>query len=66
MYHLTFYNNIFQYVYEYMNSEKLLSSSYKEEIEEISYVINISISDYVYKEVTLESKYMFSKKNHNV
>lgn len=49
-----------------MNSEKLLSSSYKEEIEEISYVINISISDYVYKEVTLESKYMFSKKNHNV
>lgn len=58
----TFYdNNIFQYVYEYMQSEKVLSHSYKDNAEPKSYVDDISIGDYVYKEVIVESKNMFSK-----
>jgi len=58
----TFYdNNIFQYVYEYMQSEKLFSTSYKDNCEDKSYVDDISIGDYLYKEVIVERKNMFSK-----
>ena len=58
----TFYdNNIFEYVYEYMQSEKLLSPSFKDNAEDISYVDDISIGEYMYKEVTVDSKHMFSK-----
>lgn len=44
-----------------MQSEKLLSSSYVDNAEDISYVDDISIGDYMYKEVTVENKHMFSK-----
>jgi hypothetical protein len=58
----TFYNNnIFQYVYEYMQSEKLVSTSYKDNAEDKSYVDDIAIGDYVYKEAIVEIKHMLSK-----
>ena len=58
----TFYNNnIFEYMYEYIQSEKILSPSYKDNTEETSYVDDIFIGDYMYKEVTVENKHMFSK-----
>ena len=60
----TFYdNNIFQYVYEYMESEKLVSTSYKDNTEDKLYVDDISIGDYLYKEVAVEIKHMFNKQN---
>lgn len=58
----TFYdNNIFQYVYEYMQSEKLVSTSYKDDTEDKSYVDDISIGDYLYKEAIVEIKHILSK-----
>jgi len=54
-------NNIFQCVYEYMQSEKVLSHSYKDNAEAKPYVDDTAIGDYVYKEVTVEVKHMFSQ-----
>jgi len=54
-------NNIFQCVYEYMQSEKVLSHSYKDNAQAMPYVDDTVIGDYMYKEVTVEVKHMFSK-----
>lgn len=54
-------NNIFQCVYEYMQSEKVLSHSYKDNAQTMLYVDDIFIGDYIYKEETVEVKHMFSK-----
>lgn len=54
-------NNIFQCVYEYLQSEKVLSRSYKDNAEAKPYVDDTVIGDYVYKEVTVAVKHMFSQ-----
>ena len=58
----TYYdNNIFQCVYEYMQSEKVLSHSYKDTADVITYVADMVVGEYMYKEVIVENKRMFSK-----
>ena len=54
-------NNIFLCVYEYMQSEKVFSNSYKDNAQTMLYVDDIFIGEYIYKEVTVEVKHMFSK-----
>lgn len=54
-------NNIFQCVYEYMQSEKVLSHSYKDNVQAVPYVDDIVIGDYMYKEVEVEVNHIFSK-----
>ena len=54
-------NNIFQCVYEYIQGEKVLSHSYKDNAQVMPYVGHIAIGDYIYKEVTVEVKHMFNK-----
>jgi len=54
-------NNIFLCLYEYMQSEKVLSHTYKDKAQAVSYVDDIFIGDYMYKEAIVEVKQMFSK-----
>jgi len=53
-------NNIFQCVYDYIESEKVLSHSYKDNAQPMPYVDDTVIGEYMYKEVTVEIKHMFS------
>jgi len=59
-------NNIFQCVYEYMKSESVLSRSYKDNAKAKPYVNDTAIGDYVYKEITVEVKHMFSQQKLTV
>lgn len=54
-------NNIFKCVYDYMQSEKVLSNSFNDNAQAVSYVEDIFIGEYMYKEVTVEVKHMFNK-----
>jgi hypothetical protein len=54
-------NNIFLCVYEYIQSEKVLSRSYKDNAQAMPYIDDTAIGDYIYKEVEVEISHMFSK-----
>lgn len=53
-------NNIFKCVYDYMQSEKVLSNSYDDNTQDVSYVEDIFVGEYMYKEVTVEVKHLFN------